>query len=97
MPTKLEHLSYGKFPDVITNVQMEEMAKAGKITCPSDGSEPSVVAFIQCAGSRDPESPALLQRGLLPGLAETGRVREGAERGEQGLRLLQGHPDSRTA
>ncbi len=54
-PTKLEHLSYGKFPDVITNVQMEEMAKAGKITCPSDGSEPSVVAFVQCAGSRDPE------------------------------------------
>ncbi len=54
-PTKLEHLGYGKFPDVITNVQMEEMAKAGKITCPSDGSEPSVVAFIQCAGSRDPE------------------------------------------
>ncbi len=54
-PTKLEHLSYGKFPDVITNVQMEEMAKAGKITCPSDGSEPSVVAFIQCAGSRDPD------------------------------------------
>lgn len=54
-PAKLEHLGFGKFPDVITNVQMEEMAKAGKITCPSDGSEPSVVAFIQCAGSRDPE------------------------------------------
>lgn len=52
-PTKLEHLSYGKFPDVITSVQMEEMAKSGKITCPSDGSEPSVVAFVQCAGSRD--------------------------------------------
>lgn len=51
---KLEHLSYGKFPDVVTSVQFEEMAKAGKITCPSDGSEPSVVAFIQCAGSRDP-------------------------------------------
>lgn len=52
-PAKLEHLSYGKFPDVITSVQMEEMAKSGKITCPSDGSEPSVVAFVQCAGSRD--------------------------------------------
>jgi len=52
---KLEHLSYGKFPDIITSVQMEEMAKAGKITCPSDGSEPSVVAFVQCAGSRDPD------------------------------------------
>ncbi len=50
---KLEHLSYSKFPDVITSVELEEMAKAGKITCPSDGSEPSVVAFVQCAGSRD--------------------------------------------
>lgn len=52
-PSKLEHLAYGKFPDVITSVQLEEMAKNGRITCPSDGSEPSVVAFIQCAGSRD--------------------------------------------
>lgn len=54
-PTKLEHLSYGQFPDIITSLQLEEMAKADKITCPSDGSEPSVVAFIQCAGSRDPD------------------------------------------
>jgi quinone-modifying oxidoreductase, subunit QmoB len=54
-PNKLESLGFGKFQDVITNVQMEEMAKAGKIACPSDGSEPSVVAFIQCAGSRDPD------------------------------------------
>lgn len=52
---KLEHLSFGKFPDVITSVEFEEMAKKGKITCPSDGSEPSVVAFVQCAGSRDPD------------------------------------------
>ncbi len=52
--SKLEHLSYGKYPDIITSVQLEEMAKSGKITCPSDGSEPSVVAFVQCAGSRDP-------------------------------------------
>ncbi len=51
--SKLESLGFGKFPDVITNVQMEEMAKAGAIACPSDGSAPSVVAFIQCAGSRD--------------------------------------------
>jgi len=54
-PAKLEHLAYGKYPDVITNVQMEEMARAGKITCPSDGSQPAVVTFIQCAGSRDPD------------------------------------------
>jgi len=50
--TKLEHLGYGK-PNVITSVQMEEMAKKGKITRPSDGKEAKKVAFIQCAGSRD--------------------------------------------
>jgi quinone-modifying oxidoreductase, subunit QmoB len=53
--SKLGNLGYGEFPDVVTNVQFEEMAKQGKIVCPSDGSEPSVVAFIQCAGSRDPD------------------------------------------
>lgn len=50
---KLGHLGYGK-PNVITSVQMEEMAKKGKIIRPSDGKEAKKVAFIQCAGSRDP-------------------------------------------
>ncbi len=52
---KLGHLGYGKIKDVITNVEMEEMAAAGKITRPSDGSDVKNVLFIQCAGSRDPE------------------------------------------
>ncbi|MBT9139214.1 MAG: hypothetical protein DDT31_01795 [Syntrophomonadaceae bacterium] len=34
---------------------MEELAKTGKITRPSDGKEAKKVAFIQCAGQRDPE------------------------------------------
>ncbi|HDZ62570.1 MAG TPA: FAD-dependent oxidoreductase [Nitrospirae bacterium] len=50
---KLEYLGYGKNPNVITNVQMEEIASSGKITRPSDGKEAKRVAFIQCAGSRD--------------------------------------------
>jgi quinone-modifying oxidoreductase subunit QmoB len=53
--TKLTHLGYGLSPDVITNLQMEEMAKQGKIVRPSDGKAPQRVAFIQCAGSRDPD------------------------------------------
>ena len=53
--TKLDNLGYGKFKDVITNVEMEEMAAAGKITRPSDGKEVKNVLFVQCAGSRDPE------------------------------------------
>jgi quinone-modifying oxidoreductase subunit QmoB len=52
---KLGHLGYGRFKDVITNVEMEEMAAAGKITRPSDGSPVKNVLFIQCAGSRDPD------------------------------------------
>jgi len=50
---KLTHLGYGK-PNVITSVEMEELAKKGKIARPSDGREAKRVAFIQCAGSRDP-------------------------------------------
>ncbi|HEJ83694.1 MAG TPA: hydrogenase iron-sulfur subunit, partial [Desulfobacteraceae bacterium] len=52
---KLGHLGYGKFKDVVTNVEMEEMAAAGKITRPSDGGDVKNVLFIQCAGSRDPD------------------------------------------
>ena len=52
---KLGHLGYGNFKDVITNVQLEEMAAAGKITRPSNGEEVKNALFIQCAGSRDPE------------------------------------------
>jgi len=51
--TKLTHLGYGK-PNVITSLQLEEMAKNGGIKRPSDGREARKVAFIQCAGSRDP-------------------------------------------
>jgi quinone-modifying oxidoreductase subunit QmoB len=51
--TKLGHLGYGTTPDVVTNVQMEEMLAKGAITRPSDGKTPNRIAFIQCAGSRD--------------------------------------------
>jgi quinone-modifying oxidoreductase subunit QmoB len=51
---KLDFLGFGKSPDVITTVQMEEMAQGDKIKRPSDGQEAASVAFILCAGSRDP-------------------------------------------
>jgi quinone-modifying oxidoreductase subunit QmoB len=52
-PERLTHLGYGISPDIITNVQMEEMAFNGEIKRPSDGKGIESVAFIQCAGSRD--------------------------------------------
>ncbi|MBF0530444.1 MAG: FAD-dependent oxidoreductase, partial [Deltaproteobacteria bacterium] len=52
-PDKLTHLGFGASPDIVTSIKLEEMAMAGKIKRPSDGSTPNAVAFIQCAGSRD--------------------------------------------
>jgi quinone-modifying oxidoreductase subunit QmoB len=52
-PEKLTHLGYGASPDIITNVQMEDMAASGEIKRPSDGKPIDSIAFIQCAGSRD--------------------------------------------
>lgn len=53
--TKLEHLGYGNYPNVITAQAFEELAKngGGKIARPSDGKVVQSVAFLQCAGSRD--------------------------------------------
>lgn len=53
--TKLDYLGYGKFRDVVTNIEFEEIAKKGKILRPSDGKEAKKVAFIQCAGQRNPD------------------------------------------
>ena len=52
--TKLTALGYG-LPDVITNLEFEEMAAAGPIIRPSTGQPVESVLFVQCAGSRDSE------------------------------------------
>lgn len=55
-PEKLPpELGYGTVPNVVTNVEFEEMAKSGQIKRPADGGPVKNVAFIQCAGSRDPD------------------------------------------
>jgi heterodisulfide reductase subunit A len=50
---------YGKYANVITGLQFERLASAsgptlGEIRRPSDGTIPKKIAFIACAGSRDP-------------------------------------------
>ena len=52
--SRLGHLGHGS-PNVVTNVQMEEMIATGKIIRSSDGKPARRIAFIQCAGSRDEE------------------------------------------
>ena len=53
-PAKLGHLGYGASPDVVTNIELEEMLAHGRIARRSDEGPVGTVAFIQCAGSRDP-------------------------------------------
>jgi len=55
--TKLENLGYGKYRNVITNMQMERLASpngpTGGIIKTMDGKPIETIAFVQCAGSRD--------------------------------------------
>jgi quinone-modifying oxidoreductase subunit QmoB len=53
-PGKLGHLGYGASPDVVTSVALEEMLASGALRRKSDGRAAKTVAFVQCAGSRDP-------------------------------------------
>ena len=49
-------LPWGGLPDVVLNVEMEEMVRAGgEILRPSDGRPVKSVAFVQCGGSRAKE------------------------------------------
>jgi quinone-modifying oxidoreductase subunit QmoB len=52
---QLPELGYGKSPDVVTQLELEALAKAaegGPIQRPSDGKAVSSVTFVQCAGQR---------------------------------------------
>ncbi|TAN75078.1 MAG: CoB--CoM heterodisulfide reductase iron-sulfur subunit A family protein [Magnetospirillum sp.] len=53
--SKLGHLGYGASPDVVTGVELEGMLKAGAVKRKSNGAPVKSVAFVQCAGSRDPD------------------------------------------
>jgi quinone-modifying oxidoreductase subunit QmoB len=55
-PNKLDaKLGFGTSPNVITNTMFEEFSREGRITRLSDGQDVNNVAFLQCAGQRDPE------------------------------------------
>jgi len=56
--SRIDNLGYGRYQNIITNMQMERLAATngptkGKILCPADDKAPESVVFVQCAGSRD--------------------------------------------
>lgn len=77
--SKIDHLGYGKFKNVVTNIEFEELARKGngKILRPSDGKEAKKVAFIQCAGQRDPNHlPYCSSMCCVTSLKQAGYVRQ---------------------
>ena len=51
-PSGIKNYGYGKFPDVITSLEFEQMLLSGKILT-KEGKEPANVAIIHCVGSRN--------------------------------------------
>jgi len=73
----LGHLGYGLSADVITNVEMEELAAKGSIVRPSDGKPAKDILFIQCAGSRDEDHLAYCSSVCcMSTLKQAGYIRE---------------------
>jgi len=57
-PTELKQYGFGKYPNVITGLQMERLLSSfgpvvGKPVKPSDLKDPHSIAFLQCVGSRN--------------------------------------------
>jgi len=57
-PSVMEEYGYGRFPNVITSMEIERLNNsagptAGNLIRPSDHKNPEKLAFINCVGSRD--------------------------------------------
>ncbi|MBW1980163.1 MAG: hydrogenase iron-sulfur subunit [Deltaproteobacteria bacterium] len=74
---EFEHLGFGKSPNVVTNVALEEMAAKGKIVRPSDGKPVQSIAFIQSPGQgSDADFPYAAAVTSLVALKQAKYVRE---------------------
>ncbi len=57
VPDKMDHFGFGKLPNLLTNLEYEQLLSAtgptnGQLIRPSDGKQPENIAWIQCVGSR---------------------------------------------
>jgi quinone-modifying oxidoreductase subunit QmoB len=80
--SKLTHLGFGASPDVITSMTLEEMLAKGQVSRKSSGAAAKTIAFVQCAGSRDPNHLPYCSSGCC-----TGSIR-------QALQILEADPQA---
>ena len=60
-PSKIDEYGYGRFPDVITSLEFEEMLANGHLLT-KYGKEPRNIAIIHCVGSRNKKYHAYCSR-----------------------------------
>ncbi len=65
---------YGRFPNVITNMEYERMLDEGKIDTLVDGTPPKSVVFIQCVGSRESQGNPGCSRYCCPTTVRQARL-----------------------
>lgn len=82
---------YGRYGNVITNQQLEEMLLASKGGFRIDGKAPGTVAFVQCVGSRDPGKNTGCSRYCCPTT-----IKQAVRLRENGVNVLVLHRDMRT-
>jgi len=63
-PEQLSNYGYGQYPNVVTSIELENILNAsgptnGKLKRITDDKPPEKIAWIQCVGSRDVNSPSM--------------------------------------
>ena len=82
---------YGRYDNVITNQQLEGILHQSKDTIHIDGKTPEAVVFIQCVGSRDPDTNPGCSRFCCPTT-----IKQAVRLRESGVNVLVLHRDMRT-
>jgi heterodisulfide reductase subunit A len=86
-----DEFGYGKFDNVITNLELENILHETKDKIEIKGKTPETVAFIQCIGSRDPEKNPGCSRYCCPTT-----IKQAVRLRENGVNVVVMHRDMRT-
>ncbi len=82
---------HGKFENVITNQELENILHDTKGEIKIKGESPNTVVFVQCVGSRDPEKNAACSRFCCPTT-----IKQAIRLRESGINVTVLHRDMRT-
>jgi heterodisulfide reductase subunit A len=87
----VDEFGYGKFDNVITNQELENILHETKGEIEIKGKAPKTAVFIQCVGSRDPEKNPSCSRYCCPTT-----IKQAVRLRESGVNVVVLHRDMRT-